>query len=447
MRFRRPRLPPDTVLLASGFGDDTGGGLFAVDEDGVEQLDTLSSTGLALADGRLVRLLRAPAEPGFGSELLVYDERGVISYMRLDEVDDPHDVLWDGNSFVIVSSTRNAIFWIGPSGEIVRRWQAPGEGDAWHLNSLATFDGKLAATAFGEFDSHRAWTEQDPVGAGFVFDLETGERLVSGLTCPHDPRLFDGGWVVCNSKDHELVACDAAGHVTRRLRLNGWTRGIATSKRSIFVGESAARDGSDVRRTASIAVVSQPRWRVVDRTSLPSREVYDLLFVPRGLVSGIRAGFRTNPLRTAEQEQHDLFLSAGVRPARLWATGEPLPPDACRITVAADLPDRLALRSVHRFECTVTNEGNATLVSAPPNPVHVSYRWLEGPDGADLEEGLRSPLPEPLPPGSTARCRAALRAPATPGEYAVRITLVQEQIRWFDEVDGANAWTMRLRVT
>jgi hypothetical protein len=101
---------------------------------------------------------------------------------------------------------------------------------------------------------------------------------------------------------------------------------------------------------------------------------------------------------------------------------------------------------MQRAECTVTNKGSAILVSAPPNPVNLSYRWLEGPPGALLAEGLRSPLPRPLPPGGAAECRVALEVPAIPGDYTIRFTLVQEHVRWFDEVDSANGSTISLLV-
>jgi hypothetical protein len=101
---------------------------------------------------------------------------------------------------------------------------------------------------------------------------------------------------------------------------------------------------------------------------------------------------------------------------------------------------------MQRAECTVTNKGSAILVSAPPNPVNLSYRWLERPPGAPLTEGLRSPLPRPLPPEGAAECRLALEVPAVSGGYTIRVTLVQEQVRWFDEVDSRNGWTVRVRV-
>ena len=446
MRLRRERIPPGFVLLASGFGYDTGGGLFAIRDDGVEQLDGLSTTGLTLAGGRLVRLLRAPEEPGYGSELLVYDERGVVQYLRLEDVDDPHDVHWDGSNFVVASTTRNAIAWVAPSGEIVRCWTAPGHGDAWHVNSLTAVNGRLLAAAFGDFTRHREWVDEDPAGRGFVFDVETGEHVVGGLTCPHHPRLLDGRWVVCNSRDHELVELDSGGRISRGLGLRGWTRGIATTDRVLFVGESAARDGNATGERAAVSVVARRRWRVTDRIELPCREVYDLLLVPETLAAGVRNGFATNPLRLAEQGQRDLFTSAGVQPTRLWASGEPLPVEACRVEIEAKLAEAFPRGTIQRAECTVTNKGSAILVSAPPNPVNLSYRWLEGPSGAPLAEGRRSPLPRPLPPEDAAKCRVAFEVPDLPGDYTIRFTLVQEQVRWFDEVDSANGWTTPVRV-
>jgi len=44
----------DYTLLASGFGDgDMGGGLFAFDGSGITPIDSVSSTGLFIAGGRL----------------------------------------------------------------------------------------------------------------------------------------------------------------------------------------------------------------------------------------------------------------------------------------------------------------------------------------------------------------------------------------------------------
>jgi hypothetical protein len=35
-------------------------------------------------------------------------------------------------------------------------------------------------------------------------------------------------------------------------------------------------------------------------------------------------------------------------------------------------------------------------------------------------------------------------APELPGDYVLRITFVQERVRWFDDVDTAYGWTTRI---
>ncbi len=125
----------DCVLLISCLGDnDTGGGLFCYDGDRVERIDRLSATGMALAGGLFIRSLWTPG--GGPGEILVYDARGVLNYLRIDDLWEPHDILWDGQHLVAVSSMQNTVLWISLSGQIVRRWHAPGIGDAWHLNCL-----------------------------------------------------------------------------------------------------------------------------------------------------------------------------------------------------------------------------------------------------------------------------------------------------------------------
>jgi acetolactate synthase I/II/III large subunit len=419
------------VLLISCLGERTGGGLFTYDGKIVEQLETLSSTGLAVDEGRLGRLLWSSGEAGSVGELLVYDERGVARYLRIDGLREPHDLVWDGDGLVAVSTMSNSILWISPAGEVTRTWQAEGDGDAWHLNSLSPVDGTLVAAAFGRFSKHREWSDGRAAGRGIVFDLETGENVVEGLDCPHDPRLVDGLWLVCNSARHELVAVErSSGTVAHRVPLNGWTRGLAVGDDLIHVGESANRASPAPGELASVAVIDRRTLSVVDRLPLPCEEVFDVVQVPEALVHGVRRGFRTNPLRTAEQDQHALFNEMGVRPTRLWAVGEPLAPSACRIRIEATVPKELAPETVRECRCLVANDGDAILVSAPPNPVHISNRWLGRSDPRVAERS----------------CPFSLRTPARPGDYRLLVTLVQEYVAWFDSLDERNAWSGQVRI-
>ncbi len=434
------------VLLASCLGDDTGGGVFAYDGETLECLDRVSTTGLCLAEGQLIRALWCSSEVDATSEFLIYDRLGVKKYFRLDGLADLHDVLWDGHSFVAVSSASNSVVWITTDGEIANRWIAPGNGDAWHLNSLLLKDGDLLVSAFGRFEQHRAWSGDAKLSAGIVVNLTTGKDVLGGLTCPHHPRFVDGSWIICNSGSREILQIDPRTQVvSRRVRLNGWTRGLAIGDEHLFVGESAHRNDTGAGQTARIAVVSRQTWEVVDRIALPCREVYDLIAVDPLLVDGVRRGFRTNRQRFIEADQLALFDNIGVQPIRLWATGDPLPPEACRITIEPKVPITLAIASVVDVECRLENRGGAFLVSAPPNPVRLSYKWLEPgsrlPIGVRGAEGLRTTLPRTLLPYDSITCTMQIATPPEKGEYLLRVTLVQEFVAWFDDLDDTNCWS------
>jgi uncharacterized protein DUF4915 len=278
-------------LLISCLGEQTGGGLFTYDGKTVEQLDTLSSTGLAVADDRFGRLLWSSGEAGSVGELLVYDEVGVARYFRIDALREPHDLAWDGDAFVAVSTMSNSVVWLSPSGEVSRTWQADGNGDAWHLNSVFPVDGRLVAAAFGRFSRHREWSDGRAAGTGIVFDLATGEDIVKGLSCPHDPRLVDGLWLICNSARKELIAVEpTSGTVRHRVQLEGWTRGLTVHEDLVYVGESANRAIPVPGELASVAVIDRRTWLVINRLPLPCQEVFDMIHVPQALARGVRQG-------------------------------------------------------------------------------------------------------------------------------------------------------------
>jgi abequosyltransferase len=139
--------------------------------------------------------------------------------------------------------------------------------------------------------------------------------------------------------------------------------------------------------------------------------------------------------------------------ARLVARGrrallprsEPLSPQGMRTRVAAQVDHLLPMRSMLRVRAQVTNTGDATLVSTPPNPVHVSYQWRD-PDSGEIQlEGMRTTLTKPLAPGDTADVTLRLLTPWEPGEYRLRITPVQELVAWFGDIDPSNALELTVR--
>ena len=81
----------------------------------------------------------------------------------------------------------------------------------------------------------------------------------------------------------------------------------------------------------------------------------------------------------------------------------------------------------------VFNGGLGIWSSAPPNPLFLSYHWLTDNRELCIFDGWRSEIRPPLQRFSAERFRMHVLAPATPGVYRLRITLVQESVRWFDD--------------
>ncbi|HEX4805469.1 MAG TPA: DUF4915 domain-containing protein [Conexibacter sp.] len=437
---------PGTQIVITAFGDrDTGGGAFVLEEGGVRRLDWLASTGLAVdpAGGRVARLLRDAGELG---EVLISDERGIQLYRRVDALVDAHDAVWHDGRLVVASTSANSLLWLSSGGDVVGSWKAAGEGDAWHLNSLLVHDGRLLACAFGRFADHRGWAVGGAGrGQGLVFDVESGETVLSGLTCPHHPFRLDGRWAVCDSADGALVVFEEDGRrIAARVPLGGWTRGVAVAGDRLHVGVSARRQE---RPGARAAVVTLDRRTLAElgRTEVPAREIYAIAAVPDALVAGLERGFRTNVARAADADQHALFRAAGVEPELLWAVSDPLPEAGCRTTLEASPPSELLPGEAVELRWRLTNRGGAVLPMAHPHPVHVGARWFTD-DGEVVAQHERAELVRSVPPGATVDGTIMLTTPAHEGALVLRLSPVQEFVRWFDDVDPANGVQARVTV-
>ena len=424
-----------TVNPVSGFG-----GLFMFDGYSVRRLDPIPTAGLVLTDRHLVRVLCSEAVYEGSGDILLYDEKGVQRYFRVDGLTDAHDATWDGESIVCVSSTRNAIMWLTPAGEVHRIWAPTEVEDCWHINSFVAHRAGRYCSAFGVFQQSREWESHKEDRSGVIYDIDAGRVVVSGLDCPHNPMLLAEGWIVCNSGTGELLRIDpTTGQIVQRLKLQNWIRGLAVSDDYFFVGESAERNKSMLFASANLCIVHRAKWEVCARITLPVSEITSLLMVPKRFVPALQRGFRTNVYRETDYTQYNLFHRSGTDPVFLPYMCEPLPASACKVRIEApDPPRAMSVNSRSVIKVTLQNLGTGILASAPPNPVNLSYRWQPR-DNSPAEAGMRTHLERQIPPGHALSSQMQVQAPGTPGSYRLRITLVQEFVAWFDELDPANA--------
>lgn len=437
-----------SMLLASVVGGPKGGGILAIgtgdDGDEIAWLDHVSTGGMAVSpDGaRLVRSLTAAGVVGPGSgELLVHDRHGVVAYHRLDLAVDVHEVLARADDVLVVSTGSNAVVAVDAAGRESIHWQAPGTGDAWHLNSMIEHDGRLLVCGFGRFAVHRGWCDPDPSvaeGRGELVEVGTGERVLGGLSMPHDPRPIDGGWLVCSSLAGSVQRLDVDGRVVAEAALGGWTRGLAVVGDRVHVGLSVNRHvpGAGIPQ-AELVTLGLDDLAIERRTPLPAAELYSVVAVDEALADGVGRGLRTNPARVRDGSRWRLFDDIGVDPDHLWTSGDRLEPALrrARLKVLRSVPATVQLGRSLPVECVVVNRSTVPLGSVAPHPVRLGCQWIDA-AGVELDpNGSRADLLGTLPPNGLVQLGLDVAVPTVPGRWTLRIGVLQEGVAWFVETD------------
>lgn len=146
----------------------------------------------------------------------------------------------------------------------------------------------------------------------------------------------------------------------------------------------------------------------------------------------------------------------GVLQARLPGTTTSVDSDdmpARRVASAFDVryqsydgPSRVKAGAQFRATLGLLNAGWDVWRSDGPNPVLVSYHWLDRAGEIVAFDGLRSNLPRPVGPGDACEAFVAVTAPTEPGDYILAIDLVKEGVTWFSEA-GMPWHPARIQVT
>jgi hypothetical protein len=114
--------------------------------------------------------------------------------------------------------------------------------------------------------------------------------------------------------------------------------------------------------------------------------------------------------------------------------------------VEPDLAPMLAGEE-YAVDVRVDNLGTHTwpwgLVGQPE--IRVSYHWLDPEGGVVVSDGVRTPMPESVPPGASCRFPVDVIAPATPGSHVLVLDLLHEDVRWFGREARASVEVIRRR--
>lgn len=277
--------PDGLRLLVSAVN---GGGLLLVSAGRVEWLSRVDTAGIAEHQGALLLALQS----GESNELRIVSADGQWDRWAVGAGrHDLHDVAVHDGDVHVVATESNSVLRLDVDGRrVVRHWQLPGEPDSSHVNALCSHRGRLLASRFGQFTRHRGY-KGATAGAGEIFDVETGDVVVQGLSQPHSVQSHLGDLWVCDSEAYTLRRFSGGGAGAGARALGGYARGLAFADDIAYVGLSRGRNdpGSGLGH-AWLVALDVVRMEELGRIPLPVDEVYSILPTTMETVALLRGG-------------------------------------------------------------------------------------------------------------------------------------------------------------
>ena len=133
-----------------------------------------------------------------------------------------------------------------------------------------------------------------------------------------------------------------------------------------------------------------------------------------------------------------VVMTAAPQPA----ANTPWPDQAYRVEwEEAHIPDEVVTGVRLAIPVTLRNTGDRAW---PASQVFIAYHWLRD-ERAAVWDGERTHLPRDLRAGSRATVSARLATPSQPGSYVLVVTLVHENVTWFEH-RGASTITRTITV-
>jgi len=87
---------------------------------------------------------------------------------------------------------------------------------------------------------------------------------------------------------------------------------------------------------------------------------------------------------------------------------------------------------------TLENAGTSAWRSTEEGGIRLAYHWLDDRGNPIVWDGIRTLLPEPVPPGATVELPLRIRGALPAGRYRLAVDLVYEGRLWLSEI--GNAW-------
>jgi hypothetical protein len=116
----------------------------------------------------------------------------------------------------------------------------------------------------------------------------------------------------------------------------------------------------------------------------------------------------------------------------------------CATTLLTEFAATMRAGEARSLAYRLTNRAAVELASSHPNVTNLGYRWIDA-EGVTVQSGATE-LPGSVAPGASLHGELGVVAPALPGRYVLRISVVQDGIAWFDDIDPDNGAAGRVTV-
>lgn len=110
-----------------------------------------------------------------------------------------------------------------------------------------------------------------------------------------------------------------------------------------------------------------------------------------------------------------------------------------------EIPSWAIPNSMFSINLTVKNIGTETWVKDGKEPIFISYHWKQA-DKTVIHDGLRTPLPYNVSPGSEINSRPLIKTPDLEGNYTLVIDMVKEEVTWF-EMQGSSTFEKEIQIS
>ncbi|MEP6898967.1 MAG: DUF4915 domain-containing protein, partial [Rhodanobacter sp.] len=256
-----------------------GGGLFHAHRHLLMPLTNEDTTGISLSGEGIVWCVQSDGGRWFREV-----RQGALSTASAAEGPlDLHDVLSTADGNYAVFTETNRVVRLDHAFQVQESWSFGDEPDSAHVNCIAMHDGRLIASMFGAFATHRGYKGKTR-RSGQVIDVRSGDVLIEKLSQPHSLVTVGEQLWLCSSEDRAVHVYDRNFRLERERTLPGYTRGLAVGQDFVYVGLSRSRnlESGDVGEftSAVVAVLNRHSLEVVGYLPLPCNEIYDIRIAP-----------------------------------------------------------------------------------------------------------------------------------------------------------------------